>query len=99
MEMCIAIRTLMARKGRVSAQSGAGIVYDSVPEAEYQETVNKARAVFTAVAQAEERLLAGRGEGASVRAERRRRGAAAGSRGSRAAAARSRSLRGKGSRR
>jgi len=58
MEMCIAIRTLMASKGRVSAQAGAGIVYDSVPAAEYQETVNKAKAVFTAVAQAEERLRA-----------------------------------------
>jgi anthranilate synthase component 1 len=56
MEMCIAIRTLMAQKGRVSAQAGAGIVYDSIPAAEYQETLSKARAVFTAVAQAEERL-------------------------------------------
>ncbi|MGC4000986.1 MAG: anthranilate synthase component I [Anaeromyxobacter sp.] len=57
MEMCIAIRTLMASGRRVSVQSGAGIVYDSVPEAEYQETVNKARAIFTAVAQAEGRAL------------------------------------------
>jgi anthranilate synthase component 1 len=38
-------------------QAGGGLVYDSVPEAEYQETVNKARAVFTAVAQAEARVL------------------------------------------
>ena len=53
MELCIAIRTLMASGRRVSVQSGAGLVYDSVPEAEYQETVNKARALFTAVAQAE----------------------------------------------
>jgi len=53
MEMCIAIRTLMARGKKVSVQAGGGLVYDSVPEAEYQETVNKARAVFTAVAQAE----------------------------------------------
>jgi anthranilate synthase component 1 len=57
MEMCIAIRTLMASDGRVSAQAGAGIVYDSKPSAEYQETVNKARALFTAVAQAEARVL------------------------------------------
>jgi len=57
MEMCIAIRTLLANGRRVSVQSGAGIVYDSVPAAEYQETVNKARAVFTAVAQAEGRVL------------------------------------------
>jgi anthranilate synthase component 1 len=57
MEMCIAIRTLMANGRRVSVQAGGGLVYDSVPEAEYQETLNKARAVFTAVAQAESRLL------------------------------------------
>jgi anthranilate synthase component 1 len=53
MEMCIAIRTLMARGRQVSVQAGGGLVYDSVPELEYQETLNKARAVFTAVAQAE----------------------------------------------
>jgi anthranilate synthase component 1 len=57
MEMCIAIRTLMANGRTVSVQAGGGLVYDSVPEAEYQETVNKARAVFTAVAQAEARVL------------------------------------------
>jgi anthranilate synthase component I len=57
MEMCIAIRTLLARGRRVSVQAGAGIVYDSVPAAEYQETLNKARAVFTAVAQAQGRAL------------------------------------------
>jgi len=57
MEMAIAIRTLLAQAGRISVQSGAGIVYDSDPAAEYQETVNKARAVFTAVAQAERRSL------------------------------------------
>jgi anthranilate synthase component 1 len=57
MEMCIAIRTLMANGRRVSVQAGGGLVYDSVPEAEYQETLNKARAVFTAVAQAEGRVL------------------------------------------
>jgi anthranilate synthase component 1 len=60
MEMCIAIRTLMANGRRVSVQAGGGLVYDSVPEAEYEETLNKARAVFTAVAQAESRLLDGR---------------------------------------
>ncbi len=57
MELCIAIRTLMANGRRVSVQAGAGLVYDSVPETEYQETVNKARAIFTAVAQAEARVL------------------------------------------
>jgi anthranilate synthase component 1 len=53
MEMCIAIRTLACRGRKISIQAGAGIVYDSKPAAEYQETVNKARALFTAVAQAE----------------------------------------------
>jgi len=53
MEMCIAIRTLLQKGRRVSVQAGAGLVYDSVPAAEYQETVNKARALFNAVAQAE----------------------------------------------
>ena len=47
----------MARGRKVSVQAGGGLVYDSVPELEYQETLNKARAVFTAVAQAESRLL------------------------------------------
>ncbi len=53
MEMCIAIRTLLQTGRRISVQAGAGIVYDSVPAAEYQETVAKARALFAAVAQAE----------------------------------------------
>ena len=53
METCIAIRTLLQSGRRVSVQAGAGLVYDSKPAAEYQETVNKARALFTAVAQAE----------------------------------------------
>ncbi len=57
MEMCIAIRTLLQSGRRVSVQAGAGLVYDSRPAAEYQETVNKARALFTAVAQAEARSL------------------------------------------
>src|SRR5919205_1361615 len=57
MEMCIAIRTLMARGRKVSVQAGGGLVYDSVPADEYVETVNKARACFTAVAQAQSRAL------------------------------------------
>ena len=57
MEMCIAIRTLVQSGRRVSVQAGAGLVHDSRPAAEYQETVNKARALFNAVAQAESRTL------------------------------------------
>lgn len=49
MDLAIAIRTLMQNGRRLSAQAGAGIVYDSDPEAEYQETLNKARAVFRAL--------------------------------------------------
>jgi anthranilate synthase component 1 len=61
---------------RISVQAGAGLVYDSKPAAEYQETVNKARALFTAVAQAESRDLDGkaspvRGAGKVRRARRR----------------------------
>ena len=70
MEMCIAIRTLMANGRRVSAQAGAGIVYDSRPAAEYQETVNKARALFAAVAQAEGRALDSPPRAVSARARR-----------------------------
>jgi anthranilate synthase component 1 len=57
MEMCIAIRTLMQSGRRISVQTGAGLVYDSRPAAEYAETISKARALFTAVAQAEARDL------------------------------------------
>jgi anthranilate synthase component 1 len=53
LEMAITIRTLFMNGRRISAQAGAGIVYDSVPAKEYEETLNKARAVFTAVARAQ----------------------------------------------
>jgi anthranilate synthase component 1 len=76
MEMCIAIRTLMASGARVSAQAGAGIVYDSKPAAEYHETVNKARALFTAVAQAEGRALDAPAKAVPTRGARRRPGGA-----------------------
>ncbi len=72
MEMCIAIRTLLQKGRRVSVQAGGGLVYDSKPAAEYQETVNKARAVLTALAQAESRTLEGGAKVVPVR------GAAAG---------------------
>ncbi len=53
LDTCIAIRTLVMRGQEVSVQAGAGIVADSDPQREYQETVNKARALLTAVAMAE----------------------------------------------
>jgi anthranilate synthase component I len=54
MDMAIAIRTIVMTKGIASTQSGCGIVYDSVPEREYVETLNKAMATIKAIDQAEE---------------------------------------------
>ena len=53
MDTCITIRTLIMKEGMVYVQAGAGIVADSVPELEYAETVNKARAMMEAVDTAE----------------------------------------------
>jgi anthranilate synthase component I len=49
LDSCIALRTLVAKNGRAYIQAGSGIVADSVPEREFQESVNKARALVTAV--------------------------------------------------
>jgi anthranilate synthase component 1 len=54
LDLCIAIRTLVARGERFEVQAGAGIVYDSVPMAEADETRNKARAVLRAIERARE---------------------------------------------
>lgn len=56
MDLAIAIRTLVIRDGLVHLQAGAGIVADSNPAAEYQETVNKAMAVVKAIETAEKGL-------------------------------------------
>jgi anthranilate synthase component 1 len=56
LDTAIAIRTLVIRSGEAWVQAGAGIVADSSPEREYQETVHKARALFAAIEQAEEGL-------------------------------------------
>ena len=53
MDTAIAIRTAVIKDKTLNIQAGAGIVYDSVPENEWAETMNKARAVFRAVAMAE----------------------------------------------
>lgn len=53
MDTCIAIRTLVIKNGKAYAQAGGGVVFDSVPEREYEETVNKATALFRAVEIAE----------------------------------------------
>ena len=49
MDTAIAIRTAVIKGGRLYVQAGAGVVADSVPELEWKETMNKARAVFKAV--------------------------------------------------
>jgi anthranilate synthase component 1 len=56
MDMCITIRTLIMKGGKVYVQAGAGIVADSEPENEYRETVNKAKGMMKAVDMAEEGL-------------------------------------------
>ena len=53
MDTAIAIRTAVIKDNILNIQAGAGIVYDSTPENEWAETMNKARAVFRAVAMAE----------------------------------------------
>jgi anthranilate synthase component 1 len=53
MDTAIAIRTAVIKDKHLSIQAGAGIVYDSVPENEWAETMNKARAIFRAVSLAE----------------------------------------------
>jgi anthranilate synthase component 1 len=53
MDTAIAIRTAVIKDGRLHMQAGAGIVYDSVPRNEWDETMNKGRAIFRAVALAE----------------------------------------------
>ena len=54
MDTCIAIRMAVKRNGVVSVQAGAGIVADSVPEKEYEESGNKALAVINAILRAKE---------------------------------------------
>ncbi len=54
MDTCIAIRIAYKKNGQVFVRSGAGIVADSVPEKEYQECINKAKAVIRALEQGSE---------------------------------------------
>jgi anthranilate synthase component 1 len=49
LDTCIAIRTIVLKDGFAYVQAGAGIVADSVPEKEYQESVNKAKAMMEAI--------------------------------------------------
>ncbi|HHY90944.1 MAG TPA: anthranilate synthase component I [Clostridiales bacterium] len=54
MDVCIAIRMAVKKNGKVSVQAGGGIVADSVPEKEYEESENKAKAVMEAILAASE---------------------------------------------
>jgi anthranilate synthase component 1 len=54
MDMCIAIRMAVKKNDRVYVSAGAGIVADSIPEKEYNESQNKARAMFEALERAQE---------------------------------------------
>ena len=54
MDTCIAIRIAYKKNGKVFVRSGAGIVADSVPEKEYNECINKAKAVVSALEKAGE---------------------------------------------
>jgi anthranilate synthase component 1 len=56
MDMAIAIRTMVVKKGITYTQAGCGVVYDSIPEREYEESMNKARALLMAIDQAENKL-------------------------------------------
>ncbi|MCB9957271.1 MAG: anthranilate synthase component I [Rhodospirillaceae bacterium] len=60
LDTCIALRTGLVKDGTLYVQAGGGIVYDSDPDAEYEETVNKAGALFRAADEAV-RFASGRG--------------------------------------
>jgi anthranilate synthase component 1 len=49
MDLAITIRSILVHDGKAMVQTGAGIVADSVPEKEYEETVNKGKALFRAI--------------------------------------------------
>ena len=55
MDMCIAIRMIMHRKGKYYLQAGAGIVADSIPSMEYRETLSKMAGLYQAVKMSEEK--------------------------------------------
>jgi len=57
MDMAITIRTMVVKDGTAYVPAGVGIVYDSLPEREYEETLSKARALLGAISQAEGRPI------------------------------------------
>jgi anthranilate synthase component 1 len=57
MDTCIALRTMVIQNGTAYIQAGAGIVADSVPEREYEETLNKARGLLKAIEITQQRVV------------------------------------------
>jgi anthranilate synthase component 1 len=57
MDTCIALRTLVVQNRTAYVQAGAGIVADSVPEREYEETLNKARGLLKAIEITQQRAI------------------------------------------
>ncbi|MCR8642284.1 anthranilate synthase component I [Paenibacillus sp. N1-5-1-14] len=62
LDTCITIRTIIFKNGKAYVQAGAGIVSDSVPEMEYEETINKAKALLTSIRIAEAMFIGDRDE-------------------------------------
>ena len=60
MDTCIVLRTALIKDGTMYVQAGGGVVADSVPEAEYQETINKAKALMAAADEAVRYASAGK---------------------------------------
>ena len=56
MDTCIALRTIVITQGHAYVQSGAGIVADSQPEKEFEETLNKAKGLIVAIEMTIQRL-------------------------------------------
>ena len=63
MDTCIVLRTALIKDGQLTVQAGAGIVYDSVPEKEQQECINKAKAIVRAAEEAVRFAARGKGRG------------------------------------
>ena len=60
MDTCIALRTIVIKDGTAYVQAGAGVVAESQPESEFQETLNKARAMLSAIELTRQRVADGR---------------------------------------
>jgi anthranilate synthase component 1 len=60
LDSCIALRTMVVKNGVAYVQAGGGIVADSTPEGEFQESVNKSKALFTALESAQRTIRAGK---------------------------------------